>query len=99
MRKQDKIIIWQTYFDLSKTRKEGRRVPKNLAVSFPKILELKDAVEKLGFEYELVMDAAYSKTPWMKTGMILIRKTENKEEIIKKIAKQLIKIRATAQPK
>jgi signal recognition particle subunit SRP19 len=94
MRKQDKIIIWPAYFDSAKTRNEGRRVPKSLAVPSPKILEIKEAVEKIGLEYEVVSEAGYPKTPWLKTGMLLVKKTSAKEQIIKKIAKQLQKIRS-----
>jgi signal recognition particle subunit SRP19 len=99
MRKQDKIIIWLAYFDSTKTRKEGRRVPKSLSVSSPKILEIRDAVEKLGLEYELVVDAGYPKTPWLKTGMLLVKKNEAKEQIIRKIAKQLLNIQSTTATK
>jgi signal recognition particle subunit SRP19 len=94
VRKQDKIIIWPAYFDSAKTRNEGRRVPKSLAVPSPKVLEIKEAVEKIGLEYEIVSEAGYPKTPWLKTGMILVKKTSAKEQIIKKIAKQLQKIRS-----
>ena len=99
MRKQDKIVIWPTYFDLTKTRKDGRRVPKSLSVSSPKILEIKDVAEKLGLECELVMEAGYPKTPWLKTGMLLVKKNEAKEQIIQKIAKQLLNIRSTTATK
>jgi len=99
MRKQDKIIIWPAYFDSTKTRSDGRRIPKNLAVPSPKILEVKEAAEKLGLHYELVLDAGYPKTPWLKTGMLLMTKKETKKQIIKKIAKQLLKIRSAAKTK
>jgi signal recognition particle subunit SRP19 len=99
MRKQDKMIIWPAYFDSTKTRRDGRRIPKSLAVPSPKILEIKDAVEKLGLEYELVADAGYPKMPWLKTGMLLVKKNEAKEQIIRKIAKQLLKIRSAAATK
>jgi len=99
MRKQDKIIIWPAYFDSTKTRSDGRRIPKNLAVPSPKILEVKEAAEKLGLHYELVLDAGYPKTPWLKTGMLLVTKKETKKQIIKKIAKQLLKIRSAAKTK
>jgi signal recognition particle subunit SRP19 len=99
MRKQDKIVIWPAYFDSTKTRKDGRRVPKNLSVPSPKILEIKNAVEKLGLEHELVAEAGYPKTPWLKTGMLLVEKNEAKEQIIRKIAKQLLKIQSTTTTK
>jgi signal recognition particle subunit SRP19 len=94
MRKQDKAIIWPAYFDQAKTRKKGRRVPKSLAVQSPKIVEIKIAVEKLGLKHEFAPEAGYPKTPWLKTGMIMVEKKGAKEQIIRKIAKQLLKIRS-----
>ncbi len=92
MRKQDKIVIWPTYFDSTKTRSEGRRIPKSLAVPSPKISQIKEAIEKLDLQCELVSDASYPKTPWLKNGMILVTKKEPKNAIIEKAAKQLLKI-------
>jgi signal recognition particle subunit SRP19 len=94
MRKQDKAIIWPAYFDQTKTRKNGRRVPKNLAVQSPKIGELEDAARKLGLKNEVVATSGYPKTPWQKTGSILVEKKAPKEQIIKKLAKQLVKARS-----
>ncbi len=100
MRKLDKAIIWPIYFDVSKSRKKGRRVPKNLAVQFPKITEIKEAVDKLGLKNEVKLEAHFPKTHWAKTGMLLVEKKESKEKIIQKIAKQLVKIKSAAvQPK
>ena len=99
MRKQDKIIIWPAYFDSSRSRLGGRRVPKNLSVASPRITEVKEAVEKLGLSCELVPDAGYSKTPWLKTGMILVKKKGSKSQIILHIAKQLLKMRSTRELK
>jgi len=94
MKKLDKTIIWPIYFDVSKTRKKGRRVPKNLAVQSPKIAEVKEAVDKLGLKNELKLEAHFPKIPWAKSGMLLVEKKEAKEKIIQKIAKQLIKIKS-----
>jgi len=94
MRKQDKAIIWPAYFDQAKTRKKGRRVPKSLAVQSPKIVEIKIAVEKLGLKHEFAPEACYPKTPWLKTGMIMVEKKGSKERVIRKIANQLLKMRS-----
>jgi len=94
MRKQDKVIIWPAYFDQTKTRKEGRRVPKSSAVQNPKIAEVAMAVEKLGLTHELVSEAGYPKTSWRKTGMLLVEKKGSKEQVIRKIANKLLKIRS-----
>jgi len=94
MKKLNKAIIWPIYFDVSKSRKKGRRVPKNLAVQSPKITELKEAVDKLGLKNEVKLEAHFPKTHWAKTGMLLVEKKEAKEKIIKKIAKLLVKIKS-----
>jgi signal recognition particle subunit SRP19 len=99
MRQQEKLIIWPVYFDSTKTRSEGRRVPKNLAVPSPRIVEVKDAAEKLGLPHELVADVSYSKMPWFKAGMVLINRKGSKNQVILSIAKQVLKTRSTASPK
>ena len=96
MRKQEKAIIWSAYFDANKTRMEGRRVAKNMAVSAPKIMEIEEAATKLGLEHELVPEKGYPKTPWSKPGMLLIEKKGSKEQVIKGLAKQLLKARNEA---
>ena len=89
MKKLDKAIIWPIYFDANKTRRNGRRVAKNLAVQSPKIDEVKQAVDRLGLKNEIRLEAHFPRIPWVKTGMLLVEKKEAKEKIIQKIAKQL----------
>jgi signal recognition particle subunit SRP19 len=93
MRKQQKVMIWPAYFDQARTRNQGRRVPKSLAVSSPKILEIQEAAQKTGVEFEVVLDKGYSKTPWLETGLLLVEKKDSKEQVINRIAKQLLKVR------
>jgi len=99
MRKQDKVIMWPAYFDSTRTRKEGRRVARNMAVPYPKIAEMNDAADKLHLNCELTPDVAFPKTPSQKSGMVLIEKKQSKEETIKEIAKQLLKIRSATVAK
>lgn len=97
MRKQEKIIIWPAYFDSGRSRSGGRRVPKNQAVASPLISELKEAAEKLSLAFELVAGAGYPKTPWLKTGMLLVEKKGSKNQTLETIAKQLQKMRSAAK--
>jgi signal recognition particle subunit SRP19 len=99
VRKQEKIIMWPAYFDSTRTRKDGRQAPKNLAVPSPKILEIKDAVERIGLECELMSDAAYPRTPWLKNGALLVKKTEAKNQMLRRIGKQLVRMRSVAGTK
>ncbi len=80
MRKLDKAIIWPIYFDINKSREEGRRVPKNCAVQSPKIAEIKEAADKLGLQNEINLEAHFPKMPWAKTGMLLVEKKEAKRK-------------------
>ncbi|MDR2700224.1 MAG: signal recognition particle protein Srp19 [Nitrososphaerota archaeon] len=97
MRKSDNAIIWPVYFDIAKSKSEGRRVPKNMAVVSPKILEIKEATDKLGLQNNINPTAGYPKTPWSKMGMLTVEKNEPKEQIILKIATQLAKIKLQQQ--
>ncbi len=93
LRKQEKAIIWPSYFDSAKTRSQGRRVSKNLAVPSPKVEEIEEAASRLGLEHEAVPEKGYPKTPWNKMGTLLVEKQGSKEQVINKIAKQIQKAR------
>jgi len=93
MRKQNRIFLWSVYFDAGKTRNNGRRVPKNLAVSAPKLEELQRAVKRLGLHPEIVSDIKHPSSPWQKTGLLMIPKTESKGKTLKNIAKELSSLR------
>lgn len=94
MRKQDKIVLWPVYFDSTKTRLEGRRVPKNLAIPSPKLEEIQKAVELMGLHPEIVSDAKRPNVPWQKTGLIVVPKKGSKVQTLRKIAKELVNSRA-----
>jgi len=93
MRKQNKIFIWSVYFDSNKTRTDGRRVPKNLAVSNPKLEEIERATKRLGLQPEVISDAVYPRCPWRRTGLIILPKTESKCKTLEKVAKELSTLR------
>lgn len=93
MRKQNKTLIWPAYFDIARTRKMGRRISKNIAIKSPKIKDLIDVVSKLGLECELNPETKYPKKPWRTTGSLLIEKKYSKEELMRIMAKELVKLR------
>jgi signal recognition particle subunit SRP19 len=93
MRKQNKVVLWSVYFDSTKTRNEGRRVPKRLAISAPKIEELQRAAQLLGLQPEVVSDAAHPSCPWLHAGMLVVPKKESKNKILKDIGKEIQSLR------
>ena len=93
MRKQNKIFLWPVYFDATKNRADGRRIPRKLAVSTPKLEELQMAAKKLGLQTEAVSDVAHPSSPWRKTGLLVLPKKESKGKTLKRIAEELSSIR------
>mgnify|MGYP000064709260 CR=1 FL=1 len=89
MRNRDEIALWPVYFDSTKTRGEGRRVPKKLARSHPSLEKIGKALKRLGVPYRLVPDAAYPRIHWKKSGVVLAKKTKPKNKILKEVALML----------
>ncbi len=93
MRKQKTTIVWPAYFDSSKTRKAGRRVPKSEAVSNPSLAELQLAAGRLGLNPQIEGETAHPAFPYRKTGRVLIQMKETKMQTLTKMAKEIVKIR------
>jgi len=93
VQKQKKVILWPVYFDSSKTRKEGRRVPKNIAVPNPNLAEIQKAAEHLELKPEVETNATYPAIHWRKTGRIMVQKRETKMRTLMKMAKEIAAIR------
>ncbi|MFQ6095472.1 MAG: signal recognition particle subunit SRP19/SEC65 family protein [Candidatus Bathyarchaeia archaeon] len=91
MREKDRIILWPIYFDSTRTRSEGRRVPKKLAVRSPRLSDIQAAAQKLGLQFEVVPDAAYPRSPWRRMGYISVPKNRPKNRLLKEIAENLSK--------
>jgi signal recognition particle subunit SRP19 len=94
MRKSAEVVLWPSYFDLNKTRKEGRKVGRSLAIEHPTIDELTKAVEMLGIPYNADRSAAYPRCWWEKAGRIFVSKTVPKGKLIVSLAKNLRKLRS-----
>jgi signal recognition particle subunit SRP19 len=94
MQKKNKIILWPAYFDSTKTRLQGRRIPKATATPSPRLDELQRAAQKCGLQVEVSPDFKHPHTPWQKTGLILVTKNVNKTNIIRRVAKELSSMRA-----
>jgi len=94
MQKKNKIVLWPVYFDSTKTRIEGRKVPKGYAIQSPRIEELEKAVQKSGLQSQTVTNATHSREPWRKTGLLIVSKEGSKTQIIRRIARLLQNIRA-----
>jgi signal recognition particle subunit SRP19 len=94
MRKQNKVVLWPAYFDSTKTRLQGRRISKGLAVISPMLEEVQKAAETCGLQPEVVPDVKHPHAPWQKSGLLFVVKNETKMRIIRRVAKELADMRA-----
>jgi len=92
MRRRDEIVLWPVYFDSTRTRAEGRKVPKRLAKPSPTLSMLEKAVANLGFSHEIVTDAAYPRFSWKKNGLVLVKKTKPKKQLITEVAQEISRL-------
>lgn len=93
MREEQRYVLWPVYFDRRATRKQGRRVARDLAVPNPRLDEVMRAARKGGLEAEKEEKAAYPGRWWQKEGRLWVKPVKSKTEIIRTVAQHLAKSR------
>ena len=85
------ITIWPEYFDINRTRAEGRRVPMNLCVENPDLDIIAKGAMMLDLEFEVLEDMSYPKAPRAKNGCVRVeRGVMSKTEILPRIGEILV---------
>ncbi|ELZ13539.1 Signal recognition particle 19 kDa protein [Halovivax asiaticus JCM 14624] len=81
-------VIWPAYLDAERTRREGRRVPHELAVSEPTVDEIAKAVQQVGYDATVERDKTYSREPWRTRGRVVVRGAEDstKNDLVQAVA-------------
>lgn len=98
MKLDGKSIIWPANIDSKKTRKDGRKIPKSVSVDSPKLEEIQKASENLGFNFEVVDDAARPSSWWERTGYLILDKgRKSKSSILEEISTRIKSIRSKTQ--
>ena len=88
-------VIWPAYLDASKTRKEGRRVPADLAVEAPTADEIAEAVGQVGYDAVIERDLAYPRQPWAPTGRVRVEGADDdaKNDLVQAVAAYVAALR------
>lgn len=89
MREAKSFVVWPEYFDSKRTRSEGRRVPKRMAIDFPKAVAIAEAAKKLGLNSTVEYEGAYPRSWWTKSGKVRVEKRWSKAETLRRIAKKM----------
>ncbi len=85
------IIIYPAYFNIHYSRKEGRRVPRNLAFD-AKLDTVSKALKELGYKFEVEVDKKYPRFWWKEKGRVIVYTDEKKNDVLIKIAKTVKKV-------
>ena len=86
----DTVVLWPRYFDRSVSRAAGRRVPKDMAVKRPDAAWVNSAAKKAGYKPDLQAKVRHPAMPWKAMGRVLIVSEDGKEEVIRKVAAQMV---------
>ena len=84
-----KFVLWPAYFDRSRSRADGRRVPDAMAVREPDAPWVENAARKLGLEPEVEEKAVHPSIPYEKMGRVLVAKKGSKEQILRQVAQRM----------
>ena len=88
-------VIWPAYLDASKSRREGRRVPADLAVEAPTADEIAEAVGQVGYDAVIERDLAYPRQPWVPTGRVRVEGADDdaKNDLVQAVAAYVAALR------
>jgi len=82
-------VIYPQYLDSRRSRQEGRRVPRPVAVPAPKESEFKSAAEDLKFRFEIQPGKSYPKTGRAGSFRMLVFTAEAKSRVIGKLSRRI----------
>jgi len=86
------VVIWPEYFDIERTRSEGRRLPKRLCVKNPSLDIIAKGALILDLEYEIFENKAYPSNCVAKRGCVKVERGKApKTELLPMIAEILVK--------
>ncbi|MCQ2052543.1 MAG: signal recognition particle subunit SRP19/SEC65 family protein [archaeon] len=85
------IVLWPEYFDKSRSRSEGRRLPKSLCVDSPSLDIIAKGAILLDLDYRIIEKKAYPGNWINRGGCVRVeRRKMKKTAIISAIGKILV---------
>ncbi|MFB6073666.1 MAG: signal recognition particle subunit SRP19 [Haloarculaceae archaeon] len=69
-------VIWPAFLDADRTRSEGRRVSRDLAVPAPTVEEIAEAVGQVGYDAVIEHDKTYPRE-YEPRGRVLVKDADD----------------------
>jgi len=99
LKQHGRMIVWLASVDSSKSRRQGRRLPRSSCLDMPKLAEVEDAARALSLESTSRSDAARPSRPWEKTGYIIVERRGKTRSFVLKSLAQVIRRSRDSKPK
>lgn len=93
MKLHEKTVIWPANLDLSRTRREGRKLPKGQSLQAPRLEEMSEAAKRLGIEPEPAPGRSRPNLWWERGGYLILPKKDAKADLLRTLAAEIKKIR------
>ncbi len=88
------IVLYPVYFDAERSREDGRRVMRKLAVNAPTAEEIAEAAGALGLKPKVEAEASHPSAPWKRDGRVLVTAGYFKTSVVRKVAEKMKEARA-----
>ena len=87
-------VYWPQYFDNKRSRSDGRRLSKNLAIGKVSADIIAKAARQLGYKAELESNYKYPRSWFDEPGRVLIdTKGKKKSKVLIEVAKEIKKLK------
>ncbi len=94
MKLDGRIIVWPKNFDSSRSRHNGRKIPKGQGIGQPKLPEIERAAQALSLKAEAIPGKSPPSAWWEKTGYLIIeRHGKRRSMLLKELAKEMLQLR------
>jgi len=89
------LIFWPQYFDVKRSRSNGRRLPKKFAIDKVTLEDIAKAANNLGYHAEIERGYKYPRSWWEDPGRVSIdTKGKQKSKVILEVAKEIRKLQS-----
>ena len=99
MKISGKIVVWPANLDSTKSRIEGRKVPKASAIQAPRLEEINEAAKRLSLDVDMTAGKSRPSSSWEKGGYAIINKKGTKSSVLRALTGEIKKARATKTEK
>ena len=89
-------MLWPAYFEASRGRGRGRKVPAHLAVKGVTAEAILKAAKAAGYEAEFDPDAKHPACWFESSGRVLVRTNQRKTEVLRRVALELKRMQPQA---